>query len=134
MAEKRQGSEAPKRTIPVWFIMLVVLLLGFAFFGERGVLQVYKAYLQKTELETKISDLEQTNTELRKEIDTLRNDLKTIENIARRELGMVRPDELVYQFHSAEIDNGALLPDDPEKMQPDSKPGEGQVDTGQGGG
>jgi cell division protein FtsB len=42
--------------------------------------------------------MEQVNTELRHDIDALRNDLQTIESLARRELGMVRDDERVYQF------------------------------------
>jgi len=134
MVEKRQGNGTPKRAIPIWFVTLVVLLLGFAFFGERGVLQVYKAYLQKTELEAKISNLEQSNAEMRKEIDALRNDLKTIESIARRELGMVRPDELVYQFHSAETDNRAPRHDGSEDLQSGSQAIEGRVDPGADGG
>ena len=103
MAEHNQGNDAPKRVIPPWFFVLVVLLLGFALFGDRGVIQVYKAYLQKTELEEKIVALEKNNEELRQEIDALRTDLKAIENIARQELGMVRPDEQVYQFHTRPV-------------------------------
>ena len=122
-AEQKQSGENNKRTIPVWFTIFVLLLLGFAIFGERGVLHVYKAYLQKTELEEKIVALEKNNDELRKEIDALRNDLKAIENIARRELGMVRPDELIYQFHSEEQQPA---PDFPPAEEPDT----GRVDTG----
>ena len=121
-AEPRQSGENNKRPIPVWFFVLVLLLLGFAVFGDRGFLHVYKAYLQKTELEEQIDALEKTNTELRQEIDALRNDLKAIENIARRELGMVRPDEQIYQFHSEEQQ---AVPDYPAQENPDA----GTVDT-----
>ena len=121
-AEQRHSGENKKRSIPIWFFVLVLFLLGFAIFGDRGVLHVYKTYLQKTELEEKIGELEKTNAELRQEIDALRNDLKVIENIARRELGMVRPDELIYQFHSEEQQQ---LPDFPSEEHSDS----GQVDT-----
>ena len=110
MAELRQNGDTPKRTIPLWFILLVLLLLGVALFGDRGVLRVFKAYQHKADLEVKISELEKTNIEMRKEIDALRNDLEAIENIARRELGMVRPDEQVYQFHSKEKNSPSQLP------------------------
>ncbi len=46
-AEARQSGENKKRTIPIWFYVLVLLLLGFALFGDRGFLHVYKAYLAK---------------------------------------------------------------------------------------
>lgn len=130
MADQFHGHDAPKRPIPIWFVVLVVLLLGFALFGDRGVLKVYKAYLQKTELEQKITDLEKSNTELRKEIDALRSDLKAVERIARRELGMVRPDELIYQFHPEKADSIQKFPSD-ESAQP---PEDGRVDTGPNGG
>lgn len=125
MAEKRQQNDTPKRVIPAWFFLLVLLLLGFALFGDRGVLKVFKSYQQKTELEEKISELEKSNVELRREIDALHNDLKTIENIARRELGMVRPDEQVYQFHSDGKDSIPQLPAE----EPAGTVDDGRVDT-----
>jgi cell division protein FtsB len=118
MTEQFQGNDTPKRVIPPWFIILAVLLLGFALFGDRGVLKVYKSYLQKTELEEKITALEKTNQELREEIDALRNDLKAIENIARRELGMVRPDELIYQFHPQEQPPVQEFPSEENSQEP----------------
>ena len=118
MADQNQGNDTPKRVIPPWFLVLVVLLLGFALFGDRGVIQVYKAYLQKTELEEKIVALEKTNEELRQEIEALRTDLKAIENIARQELGMVRPDEQVYQFHSRPAAPATELPPPENSEEP----------------
>ncbi len=90
--------EAPKRRFPVWFILLIVVLLGLTFFGDRGLLQIIKANQQLAELEKQLQYLEQVNAELRQEIDALRTDLLTIESLARRELGMVRDNERVYQF------------------------------------
>jgi cell division protein FtsB len=42
--------------------------------------------------------MEEINSALRQEIKSLRSDRRYIEDIARRELGMVKADELVYQF------------------------------------
>jgi len=132
VAEPRQNNEAPKRVIPPWFILLVLLLLGFALFGDRGMLQVFKAYQQRTELEKKITVLEQTNIELRKEIDALHHDLKAIENIARRELGMVRPDEQVYQFPSEEKKPIPQFPSENDPKPIDDTSGKSRVDSGPG--
>lgn len=90
--------DSPKRRLPIWFIILVVVMLGLTFFGDHGIMHVWKANQQKNDLEQQIQALEQVNAGLRQEIDALRNDLHTIESLARRELGMVRDDEQVYQF------------------------------------
>ena len=121
-------------SIPPWFIILVLLLLGFALFGDRGVLKVYKTYQQKVELEQKISDLEKTNVELRQQIEALRTDLKAVENIARRELGMVRPDEQVYQFPSDEQKRLPQFPTENDRQQSGQESEESQVDTRSSGG
>ena len=99
MADPLTGQlEQKPRRIPIWFIVLGVVMVGMILFGDRGLLRVFQAQRQLADLEAQIAVLEATNTELRKEIESLQVDLRTIENIARRELGMVRPDELVYQF------------------------------------
>jgi cell division protein FtsB len=82
-----------------------LLLLGFALFGEKGILRAMQASRQKLALEEELHQLEATNAALSKEIEALRSDHRTIEGIARKELGMVREDELVYQFRAP--DKGA---------------------------
>jgi cell division protein FtsB len=82
----------------LWSVLFIVLVLGLALFGEKGILTAYQASLQKGDLQTEIHRLEEAQAALRKEIDSLRSDSRYIEGIARRELGMVKEDELVYQF------------------------------------
>ena len=82
----------------LWPLLLVVVILGFAFFGDRGILHMLKLTNQKTVLETKLADVNAQNEKLREEIASLRSDRRYIEKIARTELGMVRDDELVFQF------------------------------------
>ena len=82
----------------LWPLALVALILGFALFGDRGILHMLKLSSQKTELAAKISEFEAQNEQLRIEISALKNDRSYIERVARTELGMVRDDELVFQF------------------------------------
>lgn len=79
-------------------LLLLVVMLALALFGEKGVLRAYKLSQEKHSLEAKIQSLQESNEALRKEINLLRNDLEYIEDVARRDLGMVKDDELVYQF------------------------------------
>ena len=53
---------------------------------------------QKATLAQTTAEAEAQNEGLRVEINSLRNDPSYIERVARTELGMVRDDELVFQF------------------------------------
>jgi cell division protein FtsL len=111
-AEKMSDAEdakvpASRRKIPFVPLLLILLLLAFAVFGQRGILRALQLGRQKAALEVQVKELEETNAALRQEIEALRSDPRTIEAIARRELGMVKEDELSYQFRRA-----------PEKKEP----------------
>lgn len=93
-------DSAPRRTWGWIPVVLVVCMLGLAIFGEKGLLRALQYKQQKETLEQEMRQLEATNTALRQEIDKLRSDRRYIEGIARKELGMVRDDEMVYQFPS----------------------------------
>lgn len=82
----------------LWPLALVALILGFALFGDRGILHMLQLSNQRAELAAKIGVLEGQNEQLRVEISALKSDRGYIERIARTELGMVRDDELVFQF------------------------------------
>jgi cell division protein FtsB len=51
------------------------------------------------------------NAELRRDIEALRSDPGAIEDIARRELGMVRPGEVILRFEEAHRHGPACGPD-----------------------
>ena len=93
-----QASRPDGGRLNLWPLALVALILGFALFGDRGILHMLKLSGQKTVLSQKLVDFETQNEELRVEIAALRGDRRYIERIARTELGMVRDDELVFQF------------------------------------
>ena len=81
-----------------WWAMLLLVLVGFALFGDKGVLRLVKTYNHRTDLQHKVDELVAENQRLKESIQALKNDRATIERIARQELGMVRKDEIVYQF------------------------------------
>jgi len=98
-------TDSPKplpRRLPIVPVLLALLLLGFALFGDRGILRALQAGRQKAALQEEVRQLEAVNAELRREIESLRNDRRYLEAIARKELGMVKDDELVYQFRSVQ--------------------------------
>ncbi|MFQ5656601.1 MAG: septum formation initiator family protein [Candidatus Methylomirabilales bacterium] len=83
----------------------LILLLGFlglllllSLVGDRGLLQLYRMGRVKTHLAQEIRTLKLENTLLRKEVEAMQRYPSRAEEIARRDLGLVRPGEIVYQF------------------------------------
>lgn len=101
---------------PWWMVFVIIALLALALFGERGIFKTFRMLEYKTELQERIEQLETDNRALRREIERLRDDHLYLEGLARKDLGMVKEDELVYQFPRS--------PDDPP---PDSSPDEQQA-------
>jgi cell division protein FtsB len=119
MSQAETDSSPPgPRLLPIVASLLALLLLGFALFGDRGILRALQASRQKSTLQEEVRQLESINAELRQEIESLRNDRRYLEAIARKELGMVKDDELVYQFRSAQKPSRPRqMPDLPAKSR-----------------
>lgn len=79
-------------------LLLVSVMVFFTFFGDKGLLQVYRLRKELREIEGANRGLEKENERLRTEIHQLRTNRDYIEELARRELGLVKKGEVVYQF------------------------------------
>ena len=82
------------------FIILVLLSLIIAWlgFGERGFIHLYRMEKERQAYLEKIHHLEKKNQELLGQIERLRKDKEYIESVARRELGLVKENEIIYRF------------------------------------
>jgi cell division protein FtsB len=83
-----------------WRIALVVFLLIFflSLFDSRGLLGLYRLYRTEQHLRAQIEERKAKNAALKEEASRWQEDLGRIERVARDELGLVKPGELVYQF------------------------------------
>jgi cell division protein FtsB len=83
-------------------LILVLCFLGLLFLlslsGDRSLLELYRMARVKADLEQQIEVLKPENALLRQEVDAMRRFPSRAEEIARRDLGLVRPGEIVYQF------------------------------------
>jgi cell division protein FtsB len=77
------------------FFLLFFLL---SLFSSRGLLSLYRLYCTEQHLRTQIAEAKAKNAALRQEVSSWENDAGKIEMVARDELGLVKPGELVYQF------------------------------------
>ena len=77
------------------FGLLTVAMLLLAVFNEKGALQVHAQARKLSAIESEISRLDAENKKLTAEIQALRSDPATIEKLAREELKLVKPGEVV---------------------------------------
>jgi cell division protein FtsB len=77
------------------FSLLTLATLVLTLISDRGLLEVRKKGFRLIELEEKIETLETDNANLIGEIQTLRSDPAEIERLAREELRLVKPGEIV---------------------------------------
>ncbi len=78
--------------------IFVVGMMALAIHNEKGFLAMWEKQHELAVLESDIAAVEAVNGELRREIWRLLNDLEYIEKIAREELRLVRPGEVVFEF------------------------------------
>ena len=79
------------------FFILIVMVLSTVF-GDKGLLEVNQLKKSCATISLEVEILKRENERLSQEIYALKNDPYYIEAMARRELGLVKPDEIVYQF------------------------------------
>jgi cell division protein FtsB len=91
-------SKGYNKRVLVTILLLVSVMIFFTFFGDKGLLQVYRLRRELKEIGRVNMELQQENDRLRAEIDNLRTNKKYVEELARRELGLVKKGEIVYQF------------------------------------
>jgi cell division protein FtsB len=77
------------------FGLLTVAMLLLTVFNEKGALQVHTQARKLAAIESEINKFDSENKKLTAEIQALRTDPTTIEKLAREELKLVKPGEVV---------------------------------------
>jgi cell division protein FtsB len=85
-----------RRAVQYVLVFVGCLLAVDALVGEKGLLAIRKARQDYQALEAALVDARAENGRLREEARRLREDPAAIEEIARRELGLLRPGEKLF--------------------------------------
>ena len=81
------------------FILFLFLILGFlTFFGDKGILHLLRLQKELVRIKEMNIKMEEETRKLREEVRRLQHEKRYIEEIARKELGMVKEGEVIYQF------------------------------------
>lgn len=100
-AHKRKAADPQRagrtRRLVRWLLLFVAgAIVIDAVVGDRGLIAMRRAREEYNELATAISRQRAENAALREEVRRLTEDPAAIEEIARRELGLIRPGEKVF--------------------------------------
>jgi cell division protein FtsB len=102
-SQKKVKSEEEPRSF--WsryarsILALALLLLAIHdVFGSHGLLSMRRTQSQMRELRGEIDRLNQENGDLSKQVQSLRSDPKAVERIAREEMGLARPGEMIFKL------------------------------------
>ena len=81
-------------------LLSIIVLLALIIFSKNGILD-YKALEQKNVvLQNQVSDVENKNQKLEKEIISLKSDMNYIKHVAKQEHDMAEKDELIFKYKS----------------------------------
>jgi cell division protein FtsB len=87
-----------KGIIRLSVFLFFVLAVAWLAFGERGLIHLYKMEGQRRQYRERIQELERKNHELLLEIESLRTDEGYIESVARKELNLLKENEVQFRF------------------------------------
>lgn len=115
-----------RRRLLYGFCGLLIILSLFTIFGDRGIFHLWRLRGEKEKLDERNFLLLGENENLRERIHRLRHDDFYLEKIAREELGLARPGEIVYRFATTEAKRKSrviseLLPEPPPSSEQKSR-------------
>jgi cell division protein FtsB len=92
------------RSWPIYLFGSLILLVALVtIVGERGALHLWRLRGEKNRLDEQNYRLQKENESLRQRLQRIRNDNHYLEKLAREELNMARPGEVIYRFPAKEI-------------------------------
>lgn len=87
-----------ERKLIIVLILITIAWMLILIFGEKGLLSLHRMGMELNEMNEVNERIQEENKRLVKELYLLKNNKKYIEEIARKELGLIREGEIVYQF------------------------------------
>ena len=78
------------------FLLAGVVLVIDALVGDKGLLAMIQARQEYRTLEKSLIDVRAENARLREQARRLREDPAAVEDLARRELGLIKPGEKLF--------------------------------------
>lgn len=91
-------NDVKKRRFLILIVASILILGLLTFFGEKGIFHLLHLRKELARIKEMNRKIEEENQKLKEEVRRLQNEKRYIEEIARKELGMVKEGEIIYQF------------------------------------
>jgi cell division protein FtsB len=91
-------SEMKSKGLSIILIGLILLVWYFALFGEKGVIKIIRLRRERDRIIADVSRMQEENKRLQEEIRRLREDSRYLESVARRDLGLIKENEILFIF------------------------------------
>ena len=87
-----------KRVVLLLMLVFFLVLGLLTFWGDKGILHLFRLQKELVRIKEANRTVEEENRKLKEEVRRLQNEKRYIEEIARKELGMMKEGEILYQF------------------------------------
>ena len=88
-----------KKSLTIYLPILVVsVMFLLIFFGDKGVMDLKTMKMKNERIVQKNNVLVQKNISLRQSVVRMKNDPVFIENVARKDLGLIKEDEIILKL------------------------------------
>jgi cell division protein FtsB len=96
-----QFTSAVQRALPIAILALAVVGAPILIFEPEGLPRMRRMSHELSDVNAENVELRRNVARLRVQVDDLRTDPSAVERIARNELGLLRKNEIVFQFAKA---------------------------------
>jgi cell division protein FtsB len=77
---------------------LILLVWYFSLFGEKGLIKIIQLRRERDRIIADVNRMDEENKRLQEEIKRLRDDSRYLESVARRDLGLIKENEILFIF------------------------------------
>ena len=96
--DPRKATRATMKIVVMLSSVLTIVFLISFFFSDQGMSELQRSRKRVQDLRGNIQRLQTENQRMTAEIDSLKKSTFAVERIAREELGMSKPGEVVYML------------------------------------
>lgn len=93
-----------KKAIVVVLTGLIIIVWYFALFGERGIIKIIHLYHERDRILAEVQRIQEKNEKLKREIRLMHEDPRYLESVARKELGVIKENEILFIFEDDEVE------------------------------
>ena len=92
------GKKYRKKIFKNRVVLFLLICLFLFLFGNNKFRRVIMGYIQVNKMKKELVELEEENERLKQQLNIVKKDPFYIEEIARKELGLLKPGEIEYRF------------------------------------